>query len=90
MQKSSPVARFFQIIEGVFRRSAQIRGRWNTGCSYRYCDALTAATGFGWWVFPPTDLDLLWDGQDVFWHCSDSMIGASSLGRCNFLDNQLV
>ncbi len=35
--------------------------------AYRYCEAVTTATAFGWWVFPPTDLELLWDGQDVLW-----------------------
>ena len=38
----------------------------------RYCDALTSATGFGYWVFPPITLRLLWDGQQIFWSCEDS------------------
>ncbi len=33
----------------------------------RYCDALTSATGFGYWIFPPMDLRLLWDGEQIFW-----------------------
>jgi hypothetical protein len=33
----------------------------------RYCDALTSATGFGYWLFPPMDFRLLWDGEQVFW-----------------------
>lgn len=33
----------------------------------RYCDALTSATGYGYWIFPPLDLRLLWDGEQVFW-----------------------
>jgi hypothetical protein len=35
----------------------------------RYCEALTSATAFGWWVFPPLDIELLWDGSDIFWRC---------------------
>lgn len=35
----------------------------------RYCEALTSATAFGWWLFPPIDLELLWDGSDIFWRC---------------------
>lgn len=38
----------------------------------RYCEALTSATAFGWWLFPPIDLELLWDGADVFWRCDVS------------------
>jgi len=33
----------------------------------RYCDALTSATGYGYWMFPPMDIQLLWDGEQVFW-----------------------
>ena len=33
----------------------------------RYCDALTTSTGYGYWIFPPMDLRLLWDGEQVFW-----------------------
>ena len=33
----------------------------------RYCDALTSATGYGYWLFPPMDLCFTWDGEKVFW-----------------------
>lgn len=33
----------------------------------RYCDALTSATGFGYWIFPPMDFRLMWDGEQIFW-----------------------
>lgn len=35
----------------------------------RYCEAVTSATAFGWWLYPPIDLELLWDGADIFWRC---------------------
>ncbi len=38
----------------------------------RYCEALTSATAFGWWLFPPVDLELLWDGTDIFWRCDEA------------------
>lgn len=37
------------------------------GSAMGYCDALTSATGFGFWLFPPIDLQLLWDGDQVYW-----------------------
>lgn len=37
------------------------------GRAMRYCDALTSATGFGYWIFPPMDIRLLWDGEQIFW-----------------------
>jgi hypothetical protein len=33
----------------------------------RHCEAITSATGFGWLLFPPTDLHLLWDGDTIFY-----------------------
>lgn len=33
----------------------------------RYCDALTSAAGFGYWVFPPMTFRLLWDGERILW-----------------------
>ncbi len=38
----------------------------------QYCEAVTSATAFGWWLFPPIDLELLWDGSDVFWRCEEA------------------
>ena len=37
------------------------------GRALRYCDALTTATSFGYWVFPPMDLRLIFDGEQIFW-----------------------
>lgn len=37
------------------------------GRAMRYCDALTTATGYGYWLFPPIDMQLMWDGEQIFW-----------------------
>jgi hypothetical protein len=34
---------------------------------FQYCDALRAASSFGWYVFPPIDFTLQWDGSQVIW-----------------------
>jgi hypothetical protein len=39
--------------------------------AYRYCEAVTAAASFGWWVFPPVGMSFVWDGADIFWTCDD-------------------
>jgi hypothetical protein len=31
----------------------------------RYCEAVTAASGYGWWLYPPIDTLLMWDGRSV-------------------------
>ncbi len=60
------------------------------GRAMRYCDAMTTATGYGYWLFPPLDLELRWDGEQVFWSFDDSgdwlpLSGAAS-GAAQFPD----
>ncbi len=68
-QHKTSIARFYRLIE-------QSRPPERADCSaagtlptraYRYCDAVTTASGFGWWVFSPMDIQLVWDGNDIFW-----------------------
>ena len=33
--------------------------------AYQYCEAIRAASSFGWYVFPPADIRLRWDGSEV-------------------------
>jgi hypothetical protein len=64
---STPIVRFYRLIEDA--RLPQRADRSAAGTlptrAYRYCDAVTTATAFGWWVFPPIDLEFLWDGYDI-------------------------
>jgi hypothetical protein len=34
---------------------------------FQYCEALRAASSFGWYVFPPVDFTLQWDGSQIIW-----------------------
>lgn len=34
---------------------------------FQYCEALRSASSFGWYVFPPIDFTLQWDGSEVVW-----------------------
>jgi len=34
---------------------------------FQYCEALRTASSFGWYVFPPIDFQLQWDGSQVIW-----------------------
>lgn len=36
--------------------------------AYQYCEALRAASSLGWYVYPPTDLTLTFDGREAFYH----------------------
>jgi hypothetical protein len=35
--------------------------------AFQYCEALRAASSFGWYVFPPIDFALQWDGSEIIW-----------------------
>lgn len=35
--------------------------------AFRFCEAVTTAAAFGWYVFPPMSLSLMWDGSDIVW-----------------------
>lgn len=33
--------------------------------AHQYCEAVRTASAFGWYVFPPTDIRLRWDGSET-------------------------
>lgn len=35
--------------------------------AFRYCEAITSASAFGYYVFPPTTFSLVWDGHAIRW-----------------------
>jgi len=52
--------------------------------AYQYCEAIRAASSFGWYVFPPTDIRLRWDGSEVrCWQDGDwqSLVSMSLAGE---------
>lgn len=69
-----PIVRFHQLAN---RGRAPVRAD-RSACgtlsarAVRYCEALTSATAFGWWLFPAIDVELLWDGSDIFWRCDEA------------------
>jgi hypothetical protein len=69
---SNPVVRFYRLIDEARmpQRADRSAGGTLPVRAYRYCHAVTTAAGFGWWVFPPTDLEFLWDGYDICWRCT--------------------
>jgi len=52
----------------------------------RYCEAATSACAYGWWVFPPCDLWLLWDGADIFWRVGAGLDWIPLLASAQFPD----
>ena len=52
--------------------------------AYRYCEPATTASGFGYYIFPPMDFSVRFDGYDVQWRWGDTT-GSSSpkAATCN-------
>src|SRR5258708_19604900 len=60
---------FFRLIQPTRppKRAERSAAGYLPGRAMRYCDALTSATGYGYWIFPPMDIRLVWGGEQVFW-----------------------
>jgi hypothetical protein len=66
----SPDITFFRLLPGC--RSPQRADRAAAGTmptrAFRYCEAMTSASAFGWYLFPPICFSLIWDGgSDIIW-----------------------
>src|SRR5712691_7114040 len=66
----APLATFFRLIPQCrlpMRADRAAAGTMPTR-AFRYCEAMTSASAYGWYVFPPITFSLLWDGgSDIFW-----------------------
>ena len=88
MPQDAPILRFHRLIEQArlpVRADRSAAGTLPTR-AFRYCEAVTAAAGFGWWVFPPSDVTLLWDGESVFWQYDDRFLPLRSAQFPHFSD----
>ena len=64
-----PLAQFFQLVPGGLppRRADKSVGGVIPARALRYCEAITSASGFGWYVFLPMNFKVVWDGTDMLW-----------------------
>lgn len=63
-----PLASFYRLIDSArapLRADKSAAGSLPTR-AFRYCDAITTASAWGWYLFPPMDLELSFDGNEVF------------------------
>jgi hypothetical protein len=66
---NAPLAEFFQLVPGGMppRRADKAVGGVIPARALRYCEAITSASGFGWYVFLPMNFKVVWDGHDMLW-----------------------
>ena len=69
MDQPAPAVTFYTAIPGCrtpIRADPSVLGTLPAR-GFQYCEALRAASSFGWYVFPPIDFTLQWDGSQVIW-----------------------
>jgi len=71
---AEPLVTFFRAIPESFAPMRADRGALGVipTAAFQYCEALTSASAFGWYVFAPMTFYLQWDGTDVVWTHEDS------------------
>jgi Family of unknown function (DUF6065) len=64
-----PLVEFFQMVPNGTppRRADKSVGGVIPARALRYCEAITSASGFGWYVFLPIAFSVVWDGHDMLW-----------------------
>jgi hypothetical protein len=65
----STICRFYRLIPDAPapRRADRSADGMLPTRGYRYCEALASASAFGWYVYPPLNFSLLWDGIEIAW-----------------------
>ncbi len=67
--EASPLIRFHRLVDRVRmpERADRAAGGLLPTRAFRYCEAVTTASAFGWYVFPPISFSLHWDGDIISW-----------------------
>jgi hypothetical protein len=68
-RQPNPVVTFYRAIPGCrapIRADTAVLGTLPSR-GFQYCEALRSASSFGWYVFPPIDFTLQWDGSQIIW-----------------------
>jgi Family of unknown function (DUF6065) len=65
----APVIEFFQLVPTLRppRRADRSAGGSIPVRALRYCEAMTTASAFGWYVFVPITFKVVWDGHSLLW-----------------------
>lgn len=75
-QKSAPgpIIKFYRLIPDCPKpqRADRSAGGLIPTRAFRFCEPMTTASAFGWYVFAPMDFSVLWDGTDMYWRFGDA------------------
>jgi Family of unknown function (DUF6065) len=83
-EQSDSILQFFQIVPEAIPPMPADASALGTlpVAAFQYCEAIRTASSFGWYVFPPQDIRLRWDGSEVRWHHEDEwhLLSSVALG----------
>src|ERR1700741_7913 len=68
-RQPNPVGTFYRAIpqcRAPVRAHTSVLGT-RPARGFQHCEALRSASSFGWYVFPPIDFTLQWDGSQIIW-----------------------
>jgi len=84
-EQPGPLVRFHRLIDGARlpERADRSAGGLLPTRAFRYCEAVTTASAFGYYVFPPISFSLMWDGGAIIW-TYDGAEDWYSLGTAQF------
>ena len=87
MSESGTVVTFYRAVPQGYAPMRADRGALGVlpTAALQYCEAITSASAYGWYVFPPMSFCLQWDGTDVIWTHSDEE-SWFPLTSCHFPD----
>jgi Family of unknown function (DUF6065) len=71
--ETRPLVEFFQLVPTSHppRRADRAVGGSIPVRALRYCEAMTSASAFGWYIFIPFTFQVVWDGHDMLWTYED-------------------
>ena len=71
---TEPIVTFYRAIPQSFEPMRADRSALGIipTAAFQYCEALTSASAFGWYIFPPMTFHLQWDGSDIIWSHDDA------------------
>lgn len=69
-----PIATFYRVADSAVMPMRADRGALGTlpTAAFQYCEAVTSASAFGWYAFPPINFHVQWDGAEFIWTDNDS------------------
>src|SRR5579862_7198598 len=63
----SAICQFYRLIAGAPepRRADRSADGTLPMAAYRYCEPVASASAFGWYLYPPMNFSLIWDGTEI-------------------------